>query len=57
MLQTLAIYISKTNLISNLDLNNIDILSLLVAGLCHDVGHEGYNNDYQIKMSTDLSIT
>ena len=57
MLQTLAIYISKTNLINNLDLNNIDILSLLVAGLCHDVGHEGYNNDYQIKMSTDLSIT
>ncbi len=57
MLQTLSIYISKTNLINYLDLNNIDIISLLISGLCHDVGHPGYNNDYQIKMVTDLSIT
>ena len=57
MLQTLSMYISKSNIITYLDLNNIDIISLLISGLCHDVGHPGYNNDYQIKMFTDLSIT
>ena len=57
MLQTLSMYISKSNIITYLDLNNIDIISLLISGLCHDVGHPGYNNDYQIKMLTDLSVT
>ena len=57
MLQTLSIYISKSNVINYIDLNDIDIISLLVAGLCHDVGHPGYNNDFQIKMMTDLTIT
>ena len=57
MLQTLFIYISKSNAIDYLFLNKLDIISLLVAGVCHDVGHKGYNNDYQIKMYTDLAIT
>ena len=57
MLQTLSMYISKSNIITYLDLNNIDIISLLISGLCHDVGHPGYNNDYQIKMLTHLSVT
>ena len=57
MLQTLFIYISKSNAIDYLFLNKLDIISLLVAGVCHDVGHKGYNNEYQIKMYTDLAIT
>ena len=57
MLQTLFIYLYKSRAIDFLYLNKLDILSLLVAGVCHDVGHKGYNNDYQIKMYTDLAIT
>ena len=57
MLQTLFIYLYKSRVIDFLYLNKLDILSLLVAGVCHDVGHKGYNNDYQIKMYTDLAIT
>ncbi len=57
MLQTLFIYISKSNAIDYLFLNKLDIISLLVAGVCHDVGHKGYNNEYQMKMYTDLAIT
>ena len=57
MLQTLFIYISKSNAIDYLFLNKLDIISLLVAGICHDVGHKGYNNEYQMKMYTDLAIT
>ncbi|ORX59446.1 HD-domain/PDEase-like protein [Hesseltinella vesiculosa] len=32
-----------------------DLPCLLVAALCHDVGHPGYNNLYQVKAKTDLA--
>lgn len=34
-----------------------DVLSLLIASYCHDVGHPGNTNDYEIKAITDLAIT
>ncbi|KAI9012105.1 hypothetical protein CLU79DRAFT_770543 [Phycomyces nitens] len=33
----------------------IDIASLMIAALCHDAGHTGYNNLYQINLQTDLA--
>ncbi|KAL0091189.1 hypothetical protein F4703DRAFT_1837727 [Phycomyces blakesleeanus] len=33
----------------------IDIASLMIAALCHDTGHTGYNNLYQINLQTDLA--
>ena len=56
ILQTLFIYLSKSKVIDYLLLNKLDILSLLIAGICHDVGHKGYNNDYHIKTFSDLAI-
>ena len=56
MLQTLFIYLYKSKAINYLLLNKLDIISLLIAGICHDVGHKGYNNDYHIKMYSDLAI-
>ncbi|KAF9112832.1 hypothetical protein BGX27_002711 [Mortierella sp. AM989] len=32
----------------------IDMASLLLAGLCHDIGHPGLNNLFQINAKTDL---
>jgi hypothetical protein len=57
ILQTLFIYLYKSKVIDYLLLNKLDILSLLIAGICHDVGHKGYNNDYHIKIYSDLAIT
>lgn len=32
-------------------------LTLLLAGLCHDVGHPGFNNNFQINTLSQYSIT
>lgn len=32
--------------INGVGLNNMDILCLIIAGLAHDVGHDGFNNGY-----------
>lgn len=42
------------NLVGQLDME--DILSLLVAGICHDLDHPGYNNAYQVNARTELAI-
>lgn len=34
--------------------NNLDTLSLLVASMCHDVGHDGFNNRYHVVAQTPL---
>ena len=28
--------------------NKIDTLAILIAALCHDVGHDGFNNRYHV---------
>ena len=33
-----------------------DILSLLISAICHDVGHRGRTNDFEIKAHTSLAI-
>jgi cAMP-specific phosphodiesterase 4 len=34
----------------------VEILALLLAGLCHDVDHTGRNNAFEINKGTDLAI-
>ncbi|KAI9497453.1 hypothetical protein BDB00DRAFT_756488, partial [Zychaea mexicana] len=36
-------------------LSSLDIAALLLAALCHDAGHPGYNNLYQVNFKTDLA--
>jgi len=33
-----------------------EIISILTASLSHDVGHDGFNNNYHINAVTDLAI-
>lgn len=37
-------------------LTQLDALALLVASLCHDVDHPGFNNDFQIRTSSPLAL-
>jgi hypothetical protein len=32
------------------------MMSYIVAGACHDIGHPGYNNPYLIESSDDIAI-
>uniref|UniRef100_A0A6Q2YSV1 Phosphodiesterase n=1 Tax=Esox lucius TaxID=8010 RepID=A0A6Q2YSV1_ESOLU len=36
--------------------NQVDILVLMTAAVCHDLDHPGYNNTYQINARTDLAV-
>jgi high affinity cGMP-specific 3',5'-cyclic phosphodiesterase 9 len=37
-------------------LEPLDVLSLLISALCHDLDHDGFNNSYQINALTPLAI-
>ncbi|KAI8058844.1 hypothetical protein BDF21DRAFT_390645 [Thamnidium elegans] len=44
------------DLSANKYLTDLDITFLMVAALCHDMGHPGYNNTFQINTKTDLAL-
>ncbi|GBC09233.1 hypothetical protein RclHR1_08700001 [Rhizophagus clarus] len=37
-------------------ISSLDAICLLIAGLCHDIGHPGLNNVYQVNARTELAI-
>lgn len=38
------------------ELDDLDAVSLLIAGVCHDFGHDGYNNAYHVNAMTPRAI-
>ncbi|SAL97330.1 hypothetical protein [Absidia glauca] len=51
----LMIYYMLTDLDAKSYIPASDITALLIAALCHDIGHPGYNNVYQVNLATDLA--
>mmetsp|Transcript_151976 Transcript_151976/g.487878 ORF Transcript_151976/g.487878 Transcript_151976/m.487878 type:complete len:1408 (-) Transcript_151976:130-4353(-) len=41
---------------ANTFLCRVDVLSLLVGALCHDIGHPGTNNMFQQKICSDIAL-
>ena len=39
-----------------LDLDPTEMMSLIIAGACHDIGHPGFSNVYLIEKKDDISI-
>lgn len=39
-----------------MNLNKLDILSLITAAVCHDLGHDGFNNNYHTNAVTKRAI-
>ena len=39
-----------------LDLNKLDCFSLLLAGVCHDLGHDGFNNTFHVNSVSSRAI-
>lgn len=41
---------------NKLDLDDWDIMSYVLAGACHDVGHPGFNNVYLIEKREPIAL-
>lgn len=48
--------LTKGYLSQILNLNKLDLLSFVIASLCHDVGHDGFNNNYHQNAQTPRAI-
>ena len=55
--QTVSLIFLKSKAEKICDTNVLDILSIFIAALGHDLGHPGFNNNFQINASTDMAIT
>ena len=56
VLQTIYIYTFKTDVIRILKLGHIDIISIGISALVHDISHPGYSNDYLIRSNNKLAL-
>jgi hypothetical protein len=54
--QTFAVFLKNTNLTQILYLNSYDIISCLISGLIHDIGHPGLNNNFHINALTEYAL-
>jgi len=54
---TLSLFFQNSNLEEKLETNILDLLSIFIAALGHDVGHPGFNNNFHINSLNDLAIT
>ncbi|CAG8520305.1 7036_t:CDS:2 [Paraglomus occultum] len=50
-----VLYYMLTDLGVQKYLTSLDCVALLIAGLCHDIGHPGLNNVYQVNAKTHLA--
>jgi len=48
--------LTEFGLIKLAKLSSIDILSTIIASVCHDYGHDGYNNIYHVNTISDRAI-
>jgi hypothetical protein len=56
VLQTCAKVCSAGNIAENLEISKVEMASLLVSALVHDIGHPGLNNTYQMNKVTKLAL-
>jgi len=56
VLQTGYVIISQGNLKEKLKLQDVDIFAVLLAALCHDYKHPGYNNMFLVNTKASLAI-
>lgn len=54
--QMANIFLIKGKLIQLAELEHMDIMAFLVAAVCHDFGHDGFNNGYHVNAFTDRAI-
>ena len=49
-------FLTRGKLVSLAELEHIDIMSLIIGALSHDLGHDGYTNVYHVNAMTERAI-
>jgi hypothetical protein len=55
--QTICLYFLNSNAEKMFQTTVLDLLSIFIAALGHDIGHPGLTNNFHINASTELAIT
>ena len=55
--QTICLFFLNSNIEEVCQTKVLDLLSIIIAALGHDIGHPGLTNNFQINASTDMAIT
>ena len=55
--QTICLFFNNSNAEEVCHTQVIDLLSIIIAGLGHDLGHPGLTNTFQINASSEMAIT
>lgn len=55
--QSLYLFLNECRMKEYLQLANAEYMFMLVAGFCHDVGHEGLRNSFYTKTKHKMSLS
>ena len=56
VLQMSYVFLTKGQILSFAKLNELDLISLMVAAVCHDYGHDGMTNAYHVSTISERAI-
>ena len=46
----------KGDMINFASLSELDLISVVISAVCHDYGHDGFNNSYHVNAISDRAI-
>ena len=55
--QSLLIFFINSNIEEICETTVLDLLGIIISAMGHDLGHPGYNNNFNVNASTDLALT
>lgn len=56
VLQVTHFFLTKGKVIDITEANELDLISVVIAAVCHDFKHDGLNNSYHINAISDRAI-
>lgn len=49
-------FLKQTRLVNTLEITELDQLAIIIASVCHDIGHDGYTNGYHVNTISGRAI-
>ena len=56
VMQMCFIMLTEGGMLEKAELAALDALAILISAVCHDFGHDGFNNGFHVNAGTDRAI-